>query len=44
MNDLYSWAFSEYLLYKGFKWLKTTDKFDITSINGKKFNMIYFRS
>ena len=40
MNNLYSWTFSEYLLYKGFKWLKTTDKFDITSINDK--NSIWY--
>ena len=40
MNNLYSWAFSEYLLYKRFKWLKTIDKFDIMSINDK--NSIWY--
>ena len=29
MNNLYGWGMSEYLLYKGFKWLKKIDKFDI---------------
>ena len=35
MNTLYVWAMSEYLPYKGFKWLKNIDKFDIMSINDK---------
>ena len=35
MNNLYGWAMSEYLPYKGFKWLKNIDKFDIMSINDK---------
>ena len=35
MNNLYGWAMSEYLPYKEFKWLKTIDKFDVTSINEK---------
>ena len=35
MNNLYGWAMNEYLPYKGFKWLKNIDKFDIMSINDK---------
>ena len=35
MNNLYSWAVSEYLPYEGFKWLKNVDKFDVMSINEK---------
>ena len=35
MNNLYSWAMSEYLPYKGVKWLKNIDKFNIMSINDK---------
>ena len=35
MNNLYGWEMSEYLPYKGFKWLKNTDKFNIVSINDK---------
>ena len=35
MNNLYGWAVDKYLHYKGFKWLKNIDKFDIMSINGK---------
>ena len=35
MNNLHDWAMSEYLPYKGFKWLKNIDKFDIVSINDK---------
>ena len=35
MNNLYGWAMSEYLPYKGFKWLKNIDRFDIMSINDK---------
>ena len=35
MNNLYDWAMNEYLPYKGFKWLKNIDKFDIISINEK---------
>ena len=35
MNNLYGWAMSEYLPYKGFKWLKNIDKFDIMSISEK---------
>ena len=35
MNNLYGWAMSEYLPYKGFKWLKNIDKFDTMSINDK---------
>ena len=35
MNNLYGCAMSEYLPYKGFKWLKNIDKFDIMSISDK---------
>ena len=35
MNNLYSWPMSEYIPYKGFKWLTNIDKFDIRSINDK---------
>ena len=35
MNNLYSWAVSEYLPYEGFKWLKNVDKFYVMSINEK---------
>ena len=35
MNNLYGRAMSEYLPYKGIKWLKNIDKFDIMSINDK---------
>ena len=35
MNNLYGWAISEYLPYKGFKWLKNIDEFDVMSINEK---------
>ena len=35
MNNLYSWAMSEYLPYGGFKWLKSVDEFDVMSINEK---------
>ena len=35
MNNLYGWAMSEYFPYKGFKWLKNIDEFDIMSINDK---------
>ena len=35
MNNLYGWAMSEYLPYRGFKYLKNIDKFDIMSINDK---------
>ena len=34
-NNLYGWAMSEYLPYKGFKWLKSIDKFDIMPISEK---------
>ena len=33
MNNLCGWAMSEYLPYKGFKWLKNVDKFDVMSID-----------
>ena len=33
MNNLYGSAMSEYLLYRGFKWLKNIDGFDMMSIN-----------
>ena len=35
MNNWYSWAMSEYLPYKGFKWLKNVDEIDVISINKK---------
>ena len=35
MNNLYGWAMNEYLPYKGYKWLKNIDKFDIMSISNK---------
>ena len=35
MNNLNGWAMSKYLPYRGFKWLKNIDKFDIMSINDK---------
>ena len=35
MKNLYGWTMNEYLPYKGFKWLKDTDKFDVMSINDK---------
>ena len=35
MNNFYDWAMSEYLPYKGFKWLKNIDKFDIMAVNDK---------
>ena len=35
MNNLYSWAMSEYLSQEGFKWLKDVDEFDVTLINEK---------
>ena len=33
MNNLYGQALSEYLRYKGFKWLKNADGFDVMSIS-----------
>ena len=35
MNNLYGWAMSEYLSYKGLKWLKNIDKFHLMSVNYK---------
>ena len=35
MNNLYGWSMSEYLPYKGFKWSKNIDKFDMMSIKDK---------
>ena len=35
MNNLYSWAMSEYLRYEKFKWLKNIDEFDVMSANEK---------
>ena len=29
MNNLYGCAMSEYIPYKGFKWLKNVDEFDV---------------
>ena len=33
MNNLYSWAMSEYIPYGGFKWLKNVDGFDTMPIS-----------
>ena len=35
MNNLYGWALSKYLPYEGFKWLKTVDELNVTSIHEK---------
>ena len=35
MNNLYSWAMSEYLCYERLKWLKNIDDFDVMSTNVK---------
>ena len=35
MHNLYGWAMSEYLPYRGFKWLKNIYKFDIMSVSDK---------
>ena len=35
MNNLYSWALSEYIPYKGFEWLKNVDGFDVMPISEK---------
>ena len=35
MNNLYSWAMSEYLRYERLKWLKNIDEFDVMSTNEK---------
>ena len=35
MNNLYSWAMSEYLPFEKFKWLKNIDGFNVMSINEK---------
>ena len=35
MNNLYSWAMSEYLPYGRFKWLKNVDGFGVNSISKK---------
>ena len=43
-NNLYGWAMSEYLPYKGFEWLKNVGKFDVMSISEKKSNAIFSRS
>ena len=36
MNNLYGSVMNEYLPYKGFKWLKNIDEFDIMSISDKR--------
>ena len=41
MNNLYSWAMSEYLPYNTFKWLKNIDRFNTMS-NNDKFPIGYF--
>ena len=33
MNNLYGWVMSGYLLYGGFKWLKSVDSFDVNWIS-----------
>ena len=33
MNNLYSWAMSEYLRDERLKWLKSIDVFDVMSVN-----------
>ena len=35
MNILYGWAMTGYLLYGGFKWLKSVDGFDVNSTTKK---------
>ena len=35
MNNLYSWAMSEYLPYGGFVWLKNVYEFNVMSISEK---------
>ena len=35
MNNLYGWAMSEHLPYKGFNLLKNVDEFDVMSISKK---------
>ena len=40
-NNLYGWTMSEYLPYRGFKWLKNVDKFDVNLIR-KKSDTRYF--
>ena len=35
MNNLYGCGKSHYLLYKGLKWLKNVDIFDVNSISEK---------
>ena len=35
MNNLHSWALSEYIPYEGFKWLKNVDGFDVMPISEK---------
>ena len=41
MNNLYVWAMSEYLPYKGFKWLQYVYGFDVMSVS-KKSLIVYF--
>ena len=33
MNNLNGWGMSGYLPYRGFKWLKNVDNFDVSSIS-----------
>ena len=35
INNLYSWAMSEYLPHEWFKWIKNVDEFDVMSISEK---------
>ena len=35
MDNLWDWGMSSYLLYCGFKWLKTVENFDVNSISKK---------
>ena len=36
VNNLYSWATSEYIPYKEFNWLKNIDEFNVMSISKKR--------
>ena len=36
VNNLYSWAASEYIPYKEFNWLKNIDEFNVMSISKKR--------
>ena len=38
-NNLYGWSMSEYLPYEKLEWLENIDKFDVMSINKKKYRI-----